>query len=42
MYLIFAEKLGFVMRAINVCAQKIDGTIFKTFGIVIVTFSVID
>ena len=38
----FAEKLGLVIRSINVDAQKINGTIFEIYEIVIVAFSVID
>ena len=35
----FAEKLGFVVRATNVGAQKIDGTTFETYGMVVTAFS---
>ena len=38
----FAKRLGFVVRATNVGAQKINGTTFETYGIVIAAFSVTD
>ena len=38
----FAERLGLVMRATNVGAQKIDGPIFETYGMVVAAFSVTD
>ena len=42
MHLAFAERLGLVMRATNVGAQKIDGTTFETYGMVVMAFSVTD
>ena len=42
MHLAFAERLGFVVRTTNVGAQKIDGTTFETYGMVVATFSVTD
>ena len=41
-YPIFAEKLGFVVRIINVSAQKIDGTTLETYGMVVAVFSMTD
>ena len=41
-YPIFAEKLGFMVQTINICAQKIDGTIFETYGLVVADFSITD
>ena len=38
----FAEKLGLVMRATNINAQKIDGTTLKTYRMVIAAFLVTD
>ena len=38
----FAEKLGLVFRTTNVGAQKINGTTFKTYGIVVAAFSMTD
>ena len=38
----YTKKLGFKTRKTNVGAQKIDGSIFKTFGIVIADFQVED
>ena len=38
----FAERLGLVMRAINVGAQKINSTIFETYGMVVAAFSMTD
>ena len=38
----FAKRLGLVVRAINVGAQKIDGTTLETYGMVVVAFSVTD
>ena len=38
----FAEKLGLVERATNVGAQKIDGTTFETYGMVVAVFLVTD
>ena len=38
----FARKLGFYIQKTNVRAQKIDGSILKTFGIVIADFQVED
>ena len=42
MYPAFVERLGLVVRATNVSAQKIDGTTFETYGMVVVAFSVTD
>ena len=38
----FTERLGFVVQTTNIGAQKIDGTTFKTYGMVVAAFSVID
>ena len=38
----FTQKLGFYIWKTNVGAQKIDGSAFRTFGIVIVDFQVED
>ena len=38
----FAKKLGFVMQTTNIGAQKIDGTTFETFKIVVTAFLVTD
>ena len=38
----FAERLGLVMQTTNVSAQKIDGTTFETYEMVVAAFSVID
>ena len=35
---IFTRKLGFHIQKTNIGAQKIDGSVFKTFGMVIVNF----
>ena len=42
MYPAFAKRLGLVVRATNVGAQKIDSTTFEIYGMVVATFSVID
>lgn len=34
----YAKKLGFWMRKTNVGAQKIDGSILETYGMVITGF----
>ena len=41
-YPAFAEKLGFVMQTTNVGAQKIVGTTFETYRIVVAALSVTD
>lgn len=41
-YLIFAKKLGFSIRLIDVGAPKIDGTILNIYGIIITAFLVTD
>ena len=41
-YPAFAKKLGFVVEFTNVGTQIIDGTIFKTYEMVVAAFSVID
>ena len=41
-YSTFAKELGLPIRPIDVGAQKIDGTILDTFGIVVAVFSVAD
>ena len=41
-YPTFAEKLGLVVQFTNVGAQKIDGTTFETYGMVITSFSMTD
>ena len=38
----FVERLGFVVQAINVGVQKIDGTTFETYKMVVAAFSVTD
>lgn len=38
----YAKKLGFKIRKNNVGAQKIDGSILKTYGMVIAGFQVED
>ena len=38
----FAERLGLVMRTTNIGAQKIDGTTFETYKMVVAAFSVTD
>ncbi len=38
----FAQQLDLKIRKTNVGAQKIDGTILKTYGIVVSTFSMLD
>ena len=40
--LAFAEKLGLVVQSTNIGAQKIDGTIFEIYRMVVAAFSVID
>ena len=42
MHPIFAERLGLVMRAINIGTQKIDGITLETYGMVVAAFSVTD
>ena len=42
MHLAFAERLSFMMQATNISAQKIDGTTFETYGMVVAAFSVTD
>ena len=42
MMLAYALKLGLKICRINVGAQKIDGSILKTFGIVLASFQVED
>ena len=42
MHPVFAERLGLVVWATNVGTQKIDGTTFETYGIVVAAFSVTD
>ena len=41
-YLIFAKQLGLLIRPTDVEAQKIDGTMLDTYGMVIAAFSVED
>ena len=38
----FAKKLGLVVQTTNIGAQKIDGTIFETYKMVVAAFSVTD
>ena len=38
----FAERLSLVVRTTNVGTQKIDSTTLKTYGMVVVAFSVTD
>ena len=38
----FAERLGLVVQATNVGAQKIDGTTLETYGMIVAVFSVTD
>ena len=42
MHLTFAEKLGLVIQITNIGTQKINGTIFETYKMVVAAFSVID
>ena len=42
MYPVFVEKLGLVVQIINIGAQKIDGTTFETYKIVVAAFLVTD
>ena len=42
MHPVFAERLGLVVQTTNVNAEKIHGTIFEAYGIVIVVFSMTD
>ena len=42
MYPAFAKRLGLMVRATNVGAQKIDCTILETYGMVVAAFSVTD
>lgn len=37
---IYAAKLGLKIQSINVKAQKIDGSTFKTFEIVLASFQI--
>ncbi len=39
---VFAQQLGLKILKTNVGAQKIDGTILETYGMVVSTFSVLD
>ena len=41
-HLTFVRELGLPIRSTDVRAQKIDGTMLDTFGIVVAAFSVID
>ena len=41
-YPTFAKRFGFVVQTTNVGAQKIDGTILKTYGMVVAAFSMTD
>ena len=38
----FVERLGLVVQATNISAQKIDGTIFEIYGMVVAAFWMID
>ncbi len=38
----FVQQLGLKIRKTNIGAQKIDGTILETYGMVVFTFSVSD
>ena len=38
----FTWELGFSIRTTDIGAQKIDGTILETFGMMVVAFSVTD
>ena len=38
----FVVKLGFEVQFTNIEVQKIDGIIFKTYGMVVVAFLIID
>ena len=42
MHPVFAERLGLVVQTTNVSAQKIDGTTFETYKMVVAAFSVTD
>ena len=37
-YLMFVQKLGLFFKAINIGAQKIDGTMLNTYEIIVITF----
>ncbi len=39
---VFAQQLGLKIRKTNIGAQKIDGTILETYGMVVSIFSVLD
>ena len=41
-YPAFAKRLGLVVQTTNIGAQKIDGTTFETYKMVVAIFSVID
>ena len=41
-YLTFAKELGLPIRPTDVGAQKIDGTMLDTYGIVVIAFLVTD
>ena len=38
----FAERLGFVIQTTNISTQKIDGTTFETYGMVVAAFLMTD
>ena len=42
MHPVFVKKLGLVMGTTNVGVQKIDGTTFEIYGMVIAAFSMTD
>ena len=42
MHLVFAERLDLVVQTTNVGVQKIDGTTFETYGMMIAAFLVTD
>ena len=39
---VFAERLNLMVQTTNLSVQKINGIIFETYRMVVVTFSVID
>ena len=41
-HLAFAKKLGFVVQSTNIDAQKFNGIILETYGIVVAVFLVIN
>ena len=42
MYPIFIEKLDLIIQSINIIAQKIDGTTFKIYKMIVAVFLIIN